>query len=78
MCGERGEHTPGNPTVAVGLAIAEHGVRFVHYHDHRAKSTNSHQHAGLLPLCITDPFGAKLAHFHHRQSAFARETIDEK
>ena len=39
---------------------------------------NGHENARLLALGVADPFGAELAHLHHRQAAFAGEAIDEK
>ena len=79
MCAANAANTrPETPLSPVGFAGAEHRVGLVHDHDDRAQGADGHENAGLLALGVADPLGAELAHFHHRQPAFAGEAIDQE
>ena len=79
MCAANAAKTrPGNAAVAAAFARAENRICFIDDDDDRPERANGHQDAHLLPFRVADPFRAKLADLHHRQSAFAGEAIDEK
>ena len=79
VSGKRGEHPARDAAVPrIHIARAEHGVGFVHDHDHRPQRADGHQNSRLLPLGVAHPFRAELTQFHDRQSALAGKTIHEK
>jgi hypothetical protein len=78
MCGECREDSCAYAGIAIAAAIPEDGVGFIHDDHDRPKRTNGHENSRLLPFRVADPFAAELAEFEYRQSALAREAIDEE
>ena len=58
MRGEGGEDAPGDAAVAVSFAGTEDGVGLVHHYNDRPQGANGQENPRLLPLGVTDPFGA--------------------
>ena len=75
MGGEGCENAARNSAVAVGFARPEHGVGFIHHHNHGAKRAYRHEDPRLLALSVADPFGTELTHLHHRQRTLAGEAV---
>src|SRR5262245_58566750 len=72
------EDTTRYSAIAIGFARAEHRIGLVHNDDDRAERADGHQNSHLLALGVADPLRAEFSHLHHRQTAFARKTINEK
>src|ERR1051326_4055358 len=78
MRGKGRKDSPGDAAVSVCVSCAKNRIGLVNDHDHRSEGPYRHEDAHLLALCVADPLGTKLTHFHDWQAALAGETIDEK